>query len=187
MENVENPKAPIKPHFFACHSVGRSVERLAKTGWTFVDKSDSAFSVIFAPHLAGRVFLDVSTPFPRVFHSGKRRGRRDEGCGGFLGRKPPTPKELEQMVCRGGYHPPENDAFTGDAGNFLLRKFPAPFKELADGLWELCLVSRHFAYGKTLAYFFRGLKGMQASPFRLGQKSAGIFPRGGKFCPRQEA
>ena len=92
MENVENPKAPIKPHFFACHSVGRSVERLAKTGWTFVDKSDSSFSVIFVPHLAGRVFLDFSTPFPRVFHSGERRG--DYGrCGGFLGRKPPAPSK----------------------------------------------------------------------------------------------
>ena len=28
---------------------------------------------------------------------------------------------------------------TGDTGNFLRRKFPEPFKELADGLWQQCL------------------------------------------------
>ena len=44
------------------------------------------------------------------------------------------PKELCQMSCRGGYHPPENDTFTGDTGNFLRRKFPDPFKEFAGGL-----------------------------------------------------
>jgi len=74
-----------------------------------------------------------------LYRKAEENGRRDgryEGCGGFLERKPPAPKELEPMACRGGYYPPENDAFTGDTGNFLRRKFPEPFKEFAGGLWK---------------------------------------------------
>ena len=116
MENVENPKAPIKPHFFACQSVGRSVERLAKTGWTFVDKSDSAFSVIFAPHLAGRVFLDVSTPFPRVFHSGERRGRRGT-------------RETQETFLEESFPHPSKNLLTG-YGSYVLSRGILPTAKL---------------------------------------------------------
>ena len=39
-------------------------------------------------------------------------------------------------------------------GNLLSEKVsPKPFQELEKELWQCYLVSRHFAYGKTLVYF----------------------------------
>mgnify|MGYP004647575791 CR=1 FL=1 len=120
----------------------------------------------------------------------------DDGrCGGLSFEKVPrTPKELGPMVCRGGYYPPANDTFaqingrTGDTGNFLLRKFPEPFKEFVERLWQKRLVSRHFAYGKTMVDFWKSSSKVCKQPFfRASQKPTGIFPRGGKFCPETRA
>ena len=134
MENVENPKAPIKPHFFACQSVGRSVERLAKTGWTFVDKSDSAFSVIFSPHLAGRVFLAVSTPFPRVFHArGNDGGDATRDAGAFLEESPQPQKNLNKWFVGEDIILPKTMLLRETRETFLEESFPNPSKNLLTG------------------------------------------------------
>ena len=72
-----------------------------------------------------------------------------EGCGGFLERKPiPTvgeeipPKNFAQGFVGEDIILPKTiplrkkNGRTGDTGNFLKRKFPEPFKELAERLWE---------------------------------------------------
>ena len=75
---------------------------------------------------------------------------------------------------------------TGDTGNFLRRKFPEPFKEFAGGLRKQCLVSRHFAYGKTMVYFAEDSRVCKHPLLALGQNPPEFPPpRGENSVPRQ--
>ena len=115
--------------------------------------------------------------------------------GNFLGRKFPTPfKELEQMVCRGGYYPPAKNAFVQRNGRyeglgetFFRRRFPRTLsKNLLKGYGRNAL-SRGILPAAKLWWIFAEDSRVCKHPLLiLGQNPPEFSPAGENSVPRQE-
>ncbi len=125
--------------------------------------------------------------------TGGGHGRYDERCGGLSFEKVPrAPKELEQMVCRGGYYPPANDTFgqgngreRGTRETFLEESFPNPSKNLLKGYGSSAL-SRGILPTAKLWCILPRTQGYASIPSSSSGKIHRNFPLRGKNSARDK-